>query len=231
MEKRKWKWLTGCAALIIMVSLALSTVLAQEKEKKRSWNPFKKKTEEVVEAEEEALPEGAVEEEEPADWSWEDAPMEAAPRPAGPVAAPPPSQKVYKLHQVGEGENLHLLAAYYYGDARAWPRIYQLNKKQIRNPNVIRVGQILKVEVPPGWKPRFELAEFKAKEVKRKAAIEQAKIEKPTIIKETQTVIPTIAPLVELEEEEAPAPGAGARPPLPVPTQLPPGVDSSVEIE
>ena len=235
MDKRKWKWLTGTAALIIMLSFALSAGLAQEQEeekaaKKSFKNIFKRKakTEEVVEAEEaaEAALEGETTEEssdlaptpmEPGDdWLWEDTPVEMGPGSGAPVAAPPPGQKIIRLHQVSEGENLHMLAAYYYGDARAWPRIYNLNKKKIRNPNIIRVGVILNIEVEPGWKPRFDLAEFKLKEKKRQAAIEQAKMEKPTIIRETQTIIPTITPLTELEEEEE-----EERPGVPVPGLIP----------
>ena len=56
-------------------------------------------------------------------------------------------------HLVGPGEDLHLLAAYYYGDARQWKKIYQANRSQIKNPNLIHVKQILRIEVPIDWKP------------------------------------------------------------------------------
>ncbi len=55
-------------------------------------------------------------------------------------------------HQVGPGEDLHLLSAYYYGDARQWKRIYQVNRSQIKNANRIHVKQVLRVEVPADWK-------------------------------------------------------------------------------
>jgi len=56
-------------------------------------------------------------------------------------------------HLVGPGEDLHLLAAYYYGDARQWKKIYQANRSQIKNPNLIHVKQVLRIEVPVDWKP------------------------------------------------------------------------------
>jgi hypothetical protein len=207
MKKRKRKWLTGGATLIIILGLALSAGWAKEKK----WDLkkiFKPKTEEPTEAEikepeavEPVEAEPAMEVPEVEDWTWEEEPVKIEPEPT--AVAPPlvQPQQHYRLHKVGAGENLHLLAAYYYGDARTWPRIYQVNKKTIRNPNLIREGQILKIEVPPGWKPRFELAEFMEKEKKRQEAIAQAPLEKPTIVREQRTVLPTIMPLPELEEE------------------------------
>ncbi|MDH7499057.1 MAG: hypothetical protein QHH30_01565 [candidate division NC10 bacterium] len=56
-------------------------------------------------------------------------------------------------HSVGAGEDLHLLAAYYYGDARQWKRIYQANRKQIKNPNYITPKQVLRIEVADDWRP------------------------------------------------------------------------------
>ncbi len=55
------------------------------------------------------------------------------------------------LHQVMPGDNLHLIAGYYYGDARQWERIWRANRDQVRNPNRIERGALLRVpdaEVP-----------------------------------------------------------------------------------
>jgi hypothetical protein len=61
---------------------------------------------------------------------------------------------VEALHQVQGEDNLHLIAAYYYGDARQWPRVYGANRAIIgRNPSVIHRGQILKIPLPAGWAP------------------------------------------------------------------------------
>jgi len=47
------------------------------------------------------------------------------------------------LHEVLPGDNLHLIAGYYYGDARQWERIWQANRKPIPNPNLIERGMVL----------------------------------------------------------------------------------------
>jgi hypothetical protein len=61
---------------------------------------------------------------------------------------------VEALHQVKTEDNLHLIAAYYYGDARQWPRVYAANRTLIgKNPSVIHRGQILKILLPAGWAP------------------------------------------------------------------------------
>ncbi len=61
---------------------------------------------------------------------------------------------VEALHQVQREDNLHLIAAYYYGDARQWARVYTANRGLIgRNPSVIHRGQVLKVLLPAGWAP------------------------------------------------------------------------------
>lgn len=61
---------------------------------------------------------------------------------------------VEALHQVQREDNLHLIAAYYYGDARQWPRVYTANRALIgKNPSVIHKAQILKILLPAGWAP------------------------------------------------------------------------------
>jgi len=56
-----------------------------------------------------------------------------------------PSAPQDALHQVMPGDDLHLIAGYYYGDARQWERIWQANKAQIRNPNLIERGALLRI--------------------------------------------------------------------------------------
>ncbi|MBI3007293.1 MAG: hypothetical protein HYY53_03195 [candidate division NC10 bacterium] len=61
---------------------------------------------------------------------------------------------VEALHQVQREDNLHLIAAYYYGDARQWPRVYTANRGLIgKNPSVIHKGHVLKIHLPAGWAP------------------------------------------------------------------------------
>jgi hypothetical protein len=135
----------------------------------------------------------------------------------------PVGQKCMILHPVGEGENLHMLAAYYYGDARAWRVIYQYNKHTVRNPNVIRTGQVLQVYVDPCWAPRYNLEDFKSLERLRFETLnlgEGARVETEVISETMESKTITIG--VSTEEEATSAetgragPGGGP-PPLPPP--------------
>jgi hypothetical protein len=75
---------------------------------------------------------------------------------------PPEAQNLRHevLHQVSSMENLHLLAAYYYGDPRQWAKIYHANRGKIKNPNRLQIGQILRIPVQRGWSPRYNYEEW-----------------------------------------------------------------------
>jgi|GEM_PF-2084087 len=113
------------------------------------------------------------------------------------------------LHQVGPGENLHILSAYYYGDPRGWRRIYNLNRNKIRNPNVIYKGQILFIEVPPCWTPRYNFDEFMMLEQQRKEALAGPGREKTKVIEEEQTLEQKKVQIKMGEEEGAAGEGEG----------------------
>ena len=125
------------------------------------------------------------------------------------VPSIPSSQGCILLHQVGPGENLHVLAAYYYGDARAWRRIYKLNKKHIRNPNKIFSGQILKIEVAANWTPRFDLQEFLSLEERRMEALKRGAHKPTREIVRQEVVEPTVSVeilddyMIDKEDREA----------------------------
>jgi LysM domain len=59
------------------------------------------------------------------------------------AAAISPAQDA--LHEVLPGDNLRMIAGYYYGDARQWERIWNANRDQIRNPNRIERGTLLRI--------------------------------------------------------------------------------------
>ncbi|MGH7433596.1 MAG: LysM peptidoglycan-binding domain-containing protein, partial [Candidatus Methylomirabilales bacterium] len=65
------------------------------------------------------------------------------------------------LHQVQSNDNLHLLAAYYYGDARQWVQILDTNRDGIQNPSVIQPGQILRISLSPSWNPSESYVEWR----------------------------------------------------------------------
>lgn len=85
-----------------------------------------------------------------------------APEPA-PMGASEMAMPVEALHQVQRLDNLHLLAAYYYGDARQWVRIYETNREAIQNPSVIQPGQILRLILSPEWTPAEPYTQWKTR--------------------------------------------------------------------
>jgi hypothetical protein len=66
-------------------------------------------------------------------------------------------------HTVRAGDNLHLIAGYYYRDPRQWRKVWQLNRAGIARPSSIVPGRTLRVEVTPGvtWDIPYE--EFRAR--------------------------------------------------------------------
>lgn len=64
------------------------------------------------------------------------------------------------LHEVERGQNLHLIAGYYYGDARQWERIWQANRDALRNPNRLPPGAVLRVPVDRDWKQDLSYADW-----------------------------------------------------------------------
>lgn len=50
-----------------------------------------------------------------------------------------------KIHVVQRGDTLFKLARQYYNDQSQWKRIYEANRSQIPNQNVLKVGQKLMI--------------------------------------------------------------------------------------
>jgi nucleoid-associated protein YgaU len=69
--------------------------------------------------------------------------------PAGPMpaaeAAPVPSADAETVHLVVSGDTLGALAQRYYGRASAYMKIFEANKDILKNPDVIKVGQKLRI--------------------------------------------------------------------------------------
>ena len=84
--------------------------------------------------------------------------LPSLPSPAVSAAAESPQDA---LHEVLSGDNLHLLAGYYYGDARQWERIWQANRDQVPDPNQIGRGALLRV--PDATPPAEPYADFVAR--------------------------------------------------------------------
>jgi nucleoid-associated protein YgaU len=52
---------------------------------------------------------------------------------------------VYGVYTVKSGDTLSKIAKYVYGDANKYPKIFEANKDQLSNPDLIKVGQKLKL--------------------------------------------------------------------------------------
>jgi nucleoid-associated protein YgaU len=48
-------------------------------------------------------------------------------------------------HVVKKGETLSKIAAHYYGDPSLYPTIFEANRDQLKDPNLIRIGQKLRI--------------------------------------------------------------------------------------
>ncbi len=48
-------------------------------------------------------------------------------------------------HEVEAGESLSKIAVKYYGDASLYTKIFEANKDVLKDPNMVRVGQKLRI--------------------------------------------------------------------------------------
>ncbi len=51
----------------------------------------------------------------------------------------------YHIHEVVSGDTLGKIAKHYYGEAGKYPKIFDANRDQLDNPDLIKVGQKLKI--------------------------------------------------------------------------------------
>jgi nucleoid-associated protein YgaU len=52
---------------------------------------------------------------------------------------------VAQYHEVQKGDTLSKIAEKYYGDASLYPTIFEANRDILNDPNVIKVGQKLRI--------------------------------------------------------------------------------------
>ncbi len=55
---------------------------------------------------------------------------------------------VYHVHKVVKGENLSVIAKKYFGNANKYMDIFNANKDILKNPDLIQIGQELKIPFP-----------------------------------------------------------------------------------
>lgn len=63
------------------------------------------------------------------------------------LTAPAAEDKV-EYYEIVSGDTLSKIAKQYYGDANAYPKIFEANREVIKDPNLIYVGQ--KIRIPMG---------------------------------------------------------------------------------
>jgi nucleoid-associated protein YgaU len=62
-----------------------------------------------------------------------------------PQAGSAPAAPAPRTYTVVAGDSLSKIAKKFYGDANDWKRIFEANKDLIKNPDLIRPGQKLKI--------------------------------------------------------------------------------------
>lgn len=70
-------------------------------------------------------------------------PAVAAPPAAPPAASQKPAEEM--IYEVKPGDTLGAIAQRFYGKASLYPRIFEANKDILSNPDLIKVGQKLKI--------------------------------------------------------------------------------------
>jgi nucleoid-associated protein YgaU len=57
----------------------------------------------------------------------------------------PPAAPAAKTYTVQAGDTLSKISKQFYGDANKYMKIFDANKDQLKDPNMIKVGQVLKI--------------------------------------------------------------------------------------
>jgi nucleoid-associated protein YgaU len=63
-------------------------------------------------------------------------------------------------HRVREGDNLSLLAGYYYRNPRLWKKIYRANSAAVADPNVLFPGAVLQIKAEPARQLQMTYSDF-----------------------------------------------------------------------
>ncbi len=61
-----------------------------------------------------------------------------------------PTERIYT---VAPGDSLSKIAKEFYGKASRWPEIFEANRDQLSNPDLIKPGQVLKIPLDSHAKP------------------------------------------------------------------------------
>jgi uncharacterized protein YidB (DUF937 family) len=72
------------------------------------------------------------------------APADSPAAGTAPSAAPAPEAQA-RTYTVVSGDNLSKIAKHFYGNANDWPKIFDANRDKLSNPDLINVGQVLRI--------------------------------------------------------------------------------------
>ena len=59
----------------------------------------------------------------------------------GSSSTAPPAPSTGRTYTVVKGDSLSKIAKHFYGDAQKWRKIYEANRDEIKNPDLIYPGQ------------------------------------------------------------------------------------------
>ena len=76
------------------------------------------------------------------------------------AAAEMPAEGEVIEHRVRKGDNLSLLAGYYYRNPRLWKKIYRANSGDVSDPNVLLPGDVLKIRTEPAQQLQMTYSDF-----------------------------------------------------------------------
>lgn len=68
-----------------------------------------------------------------------------APRPQPKESYAPPARQAQRTHVVRKGETLQKISQQYYGTTTRWRRLFEANRDQLADPNLIQVGMRLRI--------------------------------------------------------------------------------------
>lgn len=61
------------------------------------------------------------------------------------LAPPPPPKPKVETYTVQSGDTLSKISKQFYGNAGEYMKIFEANRDQLKDPNMIKVGQVLKI--------------------------------------------------------------------------------------
>jgi nucleoid-associated protein YgaU len=68
-----------------------------------------------------------------------------ADNPAAPGSDSPDAWDATQWYEVKKGDSLSKIAKQFYGDASMYMKIFEANKDQLKNPDLIQIGQKLRI--------------------------------------------------------------------------------------